>query len=99
MNCWEFKNCGRAPGGANEAELGVCPAYSLGAGQACWLVAGTFCGGRAQGTFAKEQSSCLACDFYKRLDPQHRSAMRLKFGQFVLSKLRAKEYLQFDPIE
>ena len=26
INCWEVKKCGREPGGAKVAELGVCPA-------------------------------------------------------------------------
>jgi len=26
LNCWEFKKCGRQPGGPKVAELGVCPA-------------------------------------------------------------------------
>lgn len=26
QNCWEFKKCGREPGGAKASELGVCPA-------------------------------------------------------------------------
>ena len=25
-NCWEFKNCGRQPGGSNVNDLGLCPA-------------------------------------------------------------------------
>ncbi len=74
-NCWEFKKCGREPGGAKEAELGVCRAASLTpvdgvnggakAGRACWAVAGTLCGGEIQGTFAAKYSSCSRCDFYQ----------------------------------
>jgi hypothetical protein len=26
LNCWEFKKCGREPGGHKVEELGVCPA-------------------------------------------------------------------------
>lgn len=26
QNCWEFKNCGRHPGGTKVTEFGVCPA-------------------------------------------------------------------------
>ncbi|MCF6290686.1 MAG: NAD-dependent epimerase/dehydratase family protein [Desulfobacterales bacterium] len=74
LNCWEFKKCGRGPGRTSTDELGICPAarenrlngvhggrYS---GRACWTVAGTFCGGRVQGTFAKKSDACKACDFY-----------------------------------
>jgi len=75
MNCWEFKKCGREAGGANAAEFGVCPAFiekrldgihgGVSAGRACWVIAGTYCGGTIQGTFAEKEHNCLACDFYK----------------------------------
>jgi len=25
LNCWEFKKCGREPGGEKASELGICP--------------------------------------------------------------------------
>ena len=69
--------CGREPGGAKVATLGVCPAavdptfdgFNLGtnAGRICWLVAGTFCKGKVQGTFAEKRVSCKNCDFYKQI--------------------------------
>lgn len=74
-NCWEFKNCGRQPGGGREKELGICKAAmetrldgvhgGKNAGRACWVVAGTLCGGQVQGTFAKKYGNCEVCDFYK----------------------------------
>lgn len=64
MNCWEFKKCGREKEGVNVAELGVCPAYPDN-GTRCARVAGTFCGGEVQGTFAMKLGNCLDCDFYK----------------------------------
>lgn len=79
MNCWEFKKCGREKGGVKSNELGVCPAYTRGAGQACWLVAGTFCGGKVQGTFAEKEHSCMQCDFYKSFDLAHRTKVRKLF--------------------
>jgi hypothetical protein len=27
QNCWEFKNCGRIPGGHSEKSLGICPVH------------------------------------------------------------------------
>ena len=63
MNCWEFKKCGREKGGVNEKELGSCPAYPDN-GKMCARVAGTFCGGRVQGTFATKLGNCMNCDFY-----------------------------------
>ena len=68
LNCWEFKRCGREPGGMNSRELGVCPAASEtrvdgangghNGGRACWAVAGTLCGGKVQGTYAMKMGTC-----------------------------------------
>ena len=35
------------------------------AGRACWVVAGTLCGGQEQGTFATKYRNCEKCDFYQ----------------------------------
>ncbi|MGA7878649.1 MAG: hypothetical protein WCA08_23515, partial [Desulfoferrobacter sp.] len=69
VNCWEYKQCGRQPGGKNVHELGVCPAATdasfdgincgMNAGRICWAVAGTCCGGKIQGTFAEKRVSCI----------------------------------------
>jgi len=74
LNCWEFKKCGRQPGGPREVELGVCPAATqegldgvhggTNAGRACWVVAGTYCNGEIQGTYANKSTNCRRCDFY-----------------------------------
>lgn len=79
MNCWEHKKCGRERGGVNAAELGVCPAYEEQAGRACWLVAGTFCGGEVQGTAAQKNRNCMFCDFYKSFSLEERTAARNRF--------------------
>ena len=75
LNCWEFKKCGREPGGANAQKYGVCAASTetsannlnggKNGGRACWAVAGTACGGTIQGTFALKLGKCLRCDFYR----------------------------------
>ena len=75
QNCWEFKTCGREPGGENVADCGICPASTeeiidgihggKNAGRACWAVAGTMCEGKTQGTFAKKIGICSLCDFYQ----------------------------------
>lgn len=80
MNCWENKRCGREAGGAKVAEFGICPANTQQAGDACWLIAGTFCGGVVQGTFAKKEKNCMRCDFFKKFDLVHKGNMRKKFG-------------------
>lgn len=77
QNCWEFKNCGRQTGGSKTSELGVCPAATdasnngknggKNSGRYCWKVAGTFCGGKVQGSFASKEKNCMACDFFKNV--------------------------------
>ena len=78
QNCWEFKKCGRNPGGENEKKLGACPVPvasrldgahgGKNGGRVCWLIARTMCDGKVQGTFAEKVSDCLAdCDFYKKV--------------------------------
>ncbi len=76
-NCWEYKDCGRELGGKNVKELGVCPVVTeqrlegihggKKAGRACWIIAGTFCKGEVQGTFAKKTKNCGKCDFYQKV--------------------------------
>lgn len=75
INCWEFKKCGREPGGRNESEFGTCPAaieftidgmnQGKNGGRSCWAVSGTFCEDEIQGTFASKLSDCTQCDFYR----------------------------------
>jgi hypothetical protein len=75
VNCWEWKKCGRQPAGPKAAELGVCVAATesrvdgansgRNGGRACWAIAGTLCGGKAQGTMAAKLSNCMQCDFYQ----------------------------------
>jgi len=76
-NCWEFMGCGRITGGAHEKDLGICPVYheasldkvhsGRNAGRACWVVAGTLCGGRIQGSFAQKYEKCELCAFYQKV--------------------------------
>src|SRR3989304_8262635 len=89
-NCWEFKGCGRELGGQNVHELGVCPAAiyrrldgvhgGKSAGRACWIVAGTMCAGRIQGTFAQEYKDCLKCDFYKSVKKEEGLDFKMTTG-------------------
>ena len=77
LNCWDFKQCGRQPGGLKTSELGVCPAAiekradglnrGENGGRCCWAVAGTFCGGKVQGAFAAKLANCMVCEFYKKV--------------------------------
>jgi hypothetical protein len=77
-NCWEIKNCQRQPGGSNASQMGVCPAAEeirldqahggKNAGRTCWGVAGTFCNGKVQGTFASKTTTCLNCHVYLQIE-------------------------------
>lgn len=90
QNCWEFKGCGREPGGSKVSELGVCPAVTdtssnglnngKNGGRICWAVTGTFCGGKVQGAFAQKQLSCMNCDFFKKAKAEE------GFGKFMTLK-------------
>jgi len=83
-NCWEHKKCGRQPGGPKVAELGVCGAATVAAvnglnggkngGRACWVIAGTLCGGKVQGSFATKLANCSTCDFYRAVKAEEGSA-------------------------
>ncbi len=92
QNCWEFKECGREAGGKSVAEFGVCPATEetrlnnvhggKNAGRACWVIAGTFCGDKAQGTFAQKEKTCLICDFYKSVRKEEGKEFQM-YGHLV----------------
>jgi hypothetical protein len=96
QNCWEFKKCGREPGGSNVDELGVCPAATetkvdgihggKNAGRCCWAIAGTLCGGVEQGTFAVKSRNCMECEFYKNLQKEEGSDFM--FVAKIFEKLR-----------
>ena len=77
-NCWEVMKCGRQSGGENVEKLGVCistlPSEYDGvnsgerSGRFCWTVAGTFCNGELQGTFAEKLKNCINCEFFKQVN-------------------------------
>lgn len=93
LNCWQVMACGREQGGKNAAELGVCPAADRSydginsgkfGGRICWAVAGTYCGGCVQGSFAEKRPSCLTCAFYQMVQEQEKlPGRRTKFLQFI----------------
>jgi signal transduction histidine kinase len=59
IKCWEYMKCSR-----DKDATAKCPAYPN-FGRICWAVAGTFCEGKVQGTFAQKYEDCRKCDFYK----------------------------------
>ncbi len=96
MNCWEFKKCGRESGGSKADELGICPAAieikvnrvngGKNGGRACWVIAGTLCGGKVQGLFANKLANCLECDFYKNV--LNEQGKDLQSASEILKKLQ-----------
>ena len=86
MNCWDFKKCGRQPGGSRASILGVCPAsvdtkasgfnHGLNGGRICWALTGTLCGGKVQGTFAEKFMNCMECDFYRLVQTEEGKDMQ-----------------------
>jgi hypothetical protein len=87
VNCWEFKRCGREPGGAKAEELGVCPAATSAestginggkqGGRFCWAVRKTLCEGDVQGTFAMKIVACKDCEFYQKVKEEEGKDFRL----------------------
>ena len=96
MNCWEAKKCGREANGIHVKELGVCPVAvekkldsvhgGSCAGRACWVVAGSLCGGKVQGTFATKFDSCETCDFYDAV--RNEEVPHFEYSSTLLAKLR-----------
>ena len=105
VNCWEFKKCGRQPGGHKEQELGTCPVTVHGGfngahegkngGRACWVIAGSLCGGKIQGTYAQKLNNCWRCEFMNLVKKEEEptefgfSATRLGIEK-VLEKTKGK---------
>ncbi|MGD0897415.1 MAG: PAS domain S-box protein [Thermoguttaceae bacterium] len=54
--CWEAKKCDNT----------ACPSYRNHKDLRCWQVAGTFCGGTVQGSFAQKLGDCSLCEVYRR---------------------------------
>ncbi len=102
LNCWEFKKCGRQPGGHKAQELGVCPATTeqalngahegKNAGRACWVVAGSLCGGKIQGTYAMKLLNCWRCEFMNTVKREEEQAS-LGFSHTRLGMDRSLEKL------
>ncbi|MCL4435889.1 MAG: hypothetical protein M1503_01700 [Thaumarchaeota archaeon] len=102
QNCWEYKKCGREPGGAHANEYGVCPAANdhscdginegKNGGRLCWAIAGTLCDGEVQGIFAEKQLSCISCDFFKKVRKEVRQTQGK--GKFQVLKPSQKDLLR-----
>jgi hypothetical protein len=98
LNCWEYKKCGREPGGEHVAEFGICPVAletktdginsGKNGGRCCWAVTGTLCGGKVQGTFAAKMLNCMNCDFYKIVWKEETSIKNYTPTNVILEKYR-----------
>ncbi|MCL5022343.1 MAG: ATP-binding protein [Nitrospirae bacterium] len=62
VQCWEYMKCGRE----RDATM-KCPSYPN-FGRICWVVAGTFCEGKVQGTYAQKYEDCKKCEFYRKVE-------------------------------
>lgn len=74
--CWEVINCGREIGGKLGEKGDVCPAANPLEGRACWVVSGTLCNGKVQGSFAQKIIDCRKCHFFKTILEEHRTNYR-----------------------
>jgi hypothetical protein len=99
LNCWEYKKCGRESGGSNVTHLGICSATlnqnhdlihdGRNGGWSCWTVAGTYCKGEVQGTFAIKYEDCKSCDFYNLVREEEYPNFRLSGN--ILSQVRKRD--------
>jgi hypothetical protein len=74
-NCWDYYRCRKQSEGNHVKEHDVCPAYfetklhgihdGKNGGRACWIVAGTKCGGRIKRTLVPKFIVCKLCGFKK----------------------------------
>lgn len=96
MNCWDFLDCGRELGGRNAYEMGVCPAATFvwfdglhggkNAGRTCWIIGGTMCYGKVQGSFDEKFKECGKCEFYR--------TVREKEGENMIPSLLLLEKME-----
>jgi hypothetical protein len=56
-------------------------------GRACWVVAGTLCGGEVQGKFAAKFGSCERCDFYDSVRKEE--FPKFEFATLLLKRLNS----------
>jgi len=63
MQCWDFMKCGHKKDAS-------CPVVLQTEDKKCWLVVGTFCGGKVQGDYAQQFKSCVDCGYYKYMQGQ-----------------------------
>ncbi|UCC45529.1 MAG: hypothetical protein JSU65_06325 [Candidatus Zixiibacteriota bacterium] len=75
LNCWEFKMCGREPGGVFAEALGVCPVAKAlkfdginegkAGGRTCWMLRGSLVDESL--VCADPGVTCADCAFHRRV--------------------------------
>ena len=80
--CYEVKGCTKTS----------CPCHGKEPVR-CWQVAGTFCGGTVQGTFAQKYNSCVECEVYKKAtaDPIYQVGEHFNNMMHILSIRNGRE--------
>ncbi|MCW5205715.1 hypothetical protein VU08_02120 [Desulfobulbus sp. F5] len=89
LNCWEFKECGREPGGRNAALFGICPAAVVqqadgihdgkNGGRCCWFVTVSFSKGKPQGGCSENSGCCWSCKFYNLVRNEEHTGFILRY--------------------
>lgn len=105
LNCWEYNRCGREQDGARAAEFGTCPASTErklhgihggeNAGRACWVVEGTLCDGKKQGSFSKKYDACMACDFCRKVRDEEKSGWYPSASLFMMLSFGGRPQKQY----
>ena len=96
LNCWEYKECERDPGGLSVYEFGICPAAmekkangfngGKNAGRVCWAIANTLCDSKVQGTMVEKFDKCMKCEFFKLVGAEE--GFNFKGCHDILPKLK-----------
>ena len=73
LNCWEYMDCGRQPGGKRVDLVGPCPAalcdladginHGQAAGRCCWTLDGTLCPDTGEHRIQR----CRQCPFFQHV--------------------------------
>ncbi|MBU0675636.1 MAG: hypothetical protein KJ950_13425 [Proteobacteria bacterium] len=97
-NCWEYKNCGREPGGRKAETEGVCPAAinqefdgvngGQCAGRFCWMIENTSC--NKLNIIALKFIKCTECEFYQLVEEEENRSLVLTKWDHELDRSRVK---------
>lgn len=80
--CWKVKNCDKAE----------CLVFNKEDNLRCWQIAGTYCGGKIQGTFAEKYKNCKLCEIYKAACPTAAEELGEGFSNLLFLINKQKRY-------